>query len=241
MDKIILDLKFNIQDLNMVKFIESDMNLLKGEIQEMWTLVYKQIYRAGEAILTLNKDLAQQVIINEKRVNVYELKIDSDVEDILARYNPVAIDLRFILAISKINMNLERIGDFAEGMARFVNSYKEPLDADLIKQLRLSEMIEEVKSMMMKTQEAFSNENTMLASSIFAQDNFIDEINNESVDILAGFIKKNPDSAASCLNLVGIFRKLERAGDHINNIAEEIIFYVDAKVLKHSTSKGDKE
>ena len=121
--------------------MESEMNSLKREIQEMWTLVYTQIFRAGEAVLTLNRELAQQVIINEKRVNVYELKIDSDVEDILARHNPVAIDLRFILAISKITTDLERIGDFAEGISRFVTDYKEPLDADLIKQLRLSEMI----------------------------------------------------------------------------------------------------
>ena len=216
------------------------MNSLKREVQEMWTLVYTQVFRAGEAVLTLNKELAQQVIINEKRVNVYELKIDSDVEDILARHNPVAIDLRFILAISKITTDLERIGDFAEGISRFVNDYKEPLDADLIKQLRLSEMIEEVKSMMLNVQEAFNQEDTMTAVSVFTQDNFVDEINNKAVPILADYIKKNPDSAEGCLNLIGIIRKLERAGDHITNIAEEIIFYVDAKVLKHSSKHNEK-
>jgi phosphate transport system protein len=218
------------------------MNLLRSEIHEMWTLVYKQIFRAGEAVLTLNKDTAQQVLISERRVNVYELKIDSDVEDILAIYNPVAIDLRFVLAVSKINTNLERIGDFAEGIARFVMNYPEPaLDADLIKHVRLADMIDEVKSMLQKTQEAFEKENTDLASSIFAHDNFVDEINNEAPAILADYIKNNPDTALSCLNLIGVIRKLERTGDHINNIAEEIIFYVDAKVLKHSTGNNSTE
>lgn len=224
----------------MVKFIESDMNQLKSQIHEMWTLVYKQLFRAGESVLTLNRDVAQQVIISERRVNVYELKIDSDVEDLLALHNPVAIDLRFVLALSKINTNLERIGDFAEGIARFVNTYSEPaLDADLIKKLRLSEMLEEVKSMLLKTQEAFEKENTELASSVFNQDNIIDEINNQAPVILAEYIKKNPDMAYSCLHLISVFRKLERAGDHISNIAEEIIFYIDAKVLKHSKSTSE--
>lgn len=88
----------------------------------MWTLVYNQLDRAGEAVLTLDKELAQQVMVRERRVNAFELKIDSDVEDIIALYNPVAIDLRFVLAMLKINTNLERLGDFAEGIARFCTS-----------------------------------------------------------------------------------------------------------------------
>ena len=75
----------------MVKFIESELVLLKKEIDEMWTLVYNQLDRAGEAVLTLDKELAQQVMVRERRVNAFELKIDSDVEDIIALYNPVAV------------------------------------------------------------------------------------------------------------------------------------------------------
>ena len=103
----------------MVKFIESELVLLKKEIDEMWTLVYNQLGRAGEAVLTLDRELAQQVLVRERRVNAFELKIDSDIEDIIALYNPVAIDLRFVLAMLKINTNLERLGDFAEGIAKF--------------------------------------------------------------------------------------------------------------------------
>ena len=86
----------------MVKFIESELVSLKKEVNEMWTLVYNQLDRAGEAVLTFNRDQAQQVIVREKRVNAFELKIDSDVEDTIALYNPVAIDLRFVLAMFKI-------------------------------------------------------------------------------------------------------------------------------------------
>lgn len=76
----------------MVKFIESELTSLKKEVNEMWTLVYNQLDRAGESVLTFNRDLAQQVIVREKRVNAFELKIDSDVEDTIALYNPVAIE-----------------------------------------------------------------------------------------------------------------------------------------------------
>ena len=116
----------------MVKFIESELVLLKKEIDEMWTLVYNQLDRAGDAVLTLDRELAQQVLVRERRVNAFELKIDSDVEDIIALYNPVAIDLRFVLAMLKINTNLERLGDFAEGIARFALNCHEPaLDTEL--------------------------------------------------------------------------------------------------------------
>ena len=114
----------------MVKFIESELELLKKEVGEMWTLVYNQLDRAGEAVLTFDRELAGQVKVRERRVNAFELKIDSDIEDVIALYNPVGIDLRFVLAMLKINSNLERLGDFAEGIVRFVLESEEPaLDA----------------------------------------------------------------------------------------------------------------
>ena len=190
----------------MVKFIESELILLKKEIDEMWTLVYNQLDRAGEAVLTLDKELAQQVMVRERRVNAFELKIDSDVEDIIALYNPVAIDLRFVLAMLKINTNLERLGDFAEGIARFVLRCKEPV---------------------------LDEESNDLAAGVFAKDNLLDEINADATGILSDYIIEHPEAVHTCVDLVSVFRKLERSGDHITNIAEEIVFFIDAKVLKH--------
>lgn len=219
----------------MVKFIESELVLLKKEIDEMWTLVYNQLDRAGEAVFTMDKELAQQVLVRERRVNAFELKIDSDIEDVIALYNPVAIDLRFVLAMLKINTNLERLGDFAEGVARFVLNCEEPvLDGELLRRLRLQEMHSEVLSMLMLAKRALNEENIDLATSVFAKDNLLDEINADATAVLAAHIKEHPESTLACLNLVSVFRKLERSGDHITNIAEEIVFFIDAKVLKHS-------
>ena len=219
----------------MVKFIESELVLLKKEIDEMWTLVYNQLDRAGEAVLTLDRELAQQVLVRERRVNAFELKIDSDIEDIIALYNPVAIDLRFVLAMLKINTNLERLGDFAEGIARFAINCKEPvLDNELVKGLRLEEMINQVLSMLELAKRALNEESNDLAAGVFAKDNLLDEINADATGILSDYIIEHPEAVHTCVDLVSVFRKLERSGDHITNIAEEIVFFIDAKVLKHS-------
>ena len=219
----------------MVKFIESELVLLKKEIDEMWTLVYNQLDRAGDAVLTLDRELAQQVLVRERRVNAFELKIDSDVEDIIALYNPVAIDLRFVLAMLKINTNLERLGDFAESIARFsVNLPEgEPIDPELVKIARVEEMLHELLGMISLAQEAFEKESSEIASRIFLKDNIIDEINHDSTPLIAQYIEAHPGSALAGLYMAGVIRKMERFGDHCTNIAEELIFYLDAKVMKH--------
>lgn len=219
----------------MVKFIESELVLLKKEIDEMWTLVYNQLERAGDSVLTSDRELAQQVRVCERRVNAFELKIDSDVEDIIALYNPVAIDLRFVLAMLKINNDLERLGDFAEGIARFtLNTVDFDVDPDLLERLRLKEMIAQVLSMLELAKRALQEENQELAISVFDKDNLLDQINAEAPVILEKYIAEHPDHVRYCLELISVLRKLERSGDHITNIAEEIVFFIDAKVLKHS-------
>lgn len=224
----------------MVKFIESELMLLKKEVDEMWTLVYNQLERACGAVMDMNVELAQQIIVREKRVNAFELKIDSDVEDIIALYNPVAVDLRFALAMLKINTNLERIGDFAESIARFADNERKPVNEKLLEKLRLKEMFDECLFMLKTAQQSLDEENIELTTSVFAKDNVLDEINAKVTEIMAEYLKEHPEEMLSCLNLVSVFRKLERAGDHITNIAEEIVFFIDAKVLKHSNKTDDK-
>lgn len=218
-----------------MKVIEQEIVALKNSISEMWSLVHQQLYNAGEAMLTGDKELAYKVLSRERRVNAFELKIDSDCEDIIALYAPVAIDLRFVLAMYKINTNLERLGDFAESIARFAGNMpeSEPLDPELIRMTRVEEMLKELLSMISLTQEAFEKESSEIASRIFLKDNLIDDINHKSLPIIAQYIETHPGSALSGLYMAGVIRKMERFGDHCTNIAEELIFYLDAKVMKH--------
>ena len=218
-----------------MRHIEQELSSLRQDLIDMWRLVISQVSNAGEAILLFDKDLAAKVDMREKKVDAYELKIDGFCENIIALYQPVAVDLRFVLAVFKINSNLERIADFANGISHIlVDNPSVILDAEVISDTHLQNMINQVNKMLSQGLEAFENEKSNFAAAIFNEDAQVDEINEKSVEVIAAYIQKNPDRAYECLQLVGIFRKLERIGDHCANIAEEIFFYIDAKVLKHS-------
>ncbi|NNC84436.1 MAG: phosphate transport system regulatory protein PhoU, partial [Bacteroidia bacterium] len=103
-----------------VTHLDIELQTLKNDLNDMFGLVVKQLDKAKRALIDIDKDLAHEVRANEKRVNGFELKIDRDCEGIIALYKPVAVDLRLVLAALKINMNLERIGDIADGIAQFV-------------------------------------------------------------------------------------------------------------------------
>ncbi|MFZ4455339.1 MAG: phosphate signaling complex protein PhoU [Bacteroidales bacterium] len=218
-----------------MRHLEQELTSLRQDIIDMWKLVISQVGKSGEAILSFDKDLATQVSIREKKVDAYELKIDSFCENIIALHQPVAIDLRFVLAVLKINTNLERIGDFANSISRLVIKYPSiSMDAEVISQANLRLMVDEVKKMLIQGLEAFETENTKVAAGIFTEDSIVDGLNENAAKIIAKYIESNPDRAYECLHLISAFRKLERLGDHCSNIAEEIFFYLDAKVLKHS-------
>lgn len=218
----------------MVKFVEKELLAIQQEIREMWTLVHQQLSDAYASVLSADMGLATKVVSREKRVNAFELKIDSDIEDFIALYNPVAVDLRFALAMLKINNNLERIGDYAKSIARFVIRMElQPLDPELVERLQLPKMYETVLAMLDTTHEALDHRDIAQAKSVFETDETLDTLNQQAIDTLADYAVKHPDAVRLCLELTSMFRKLERAGDHINNLAEETVFYIDAEVLKH--------
>jgi phosphate transport system protein len=199
----------------------------------MFSLVYSQLEKARNSLVNFDKDLAREVRVNEKRVNSFELKLDRDCENIIALFNPVAVDLRFVLATLKINSNLERIGDIAEGIAQFVLSIKNAPDQDLLTKTRVIEMFDTANSIVSDAMTAFDTEDTSLARNVFMKDELLDEINAAANNSVADFIKSHPDKMNQSLYMLSTIRKLERVGDQSKNIAEEIIFYIEAKVLKH--------
>ena len=200
----------------------------------MWLLVRQQLENAFNALRNNDDDLANSVASREKRVNAFELKIDSDIEDFIALYNPVAVDLRFALAMLKINNNLERIGDYADSIARFV-ARNNPTEEDkqLFNVLELKEMYDQVLHMFSTTHKALENSDASLAKSVIDKDDLLDSLNQKALDKLAEYAKNNPSAIRFCLEIAAILRKLERTGDHIINLAEETVFYIDAEVLKH--------
>ena len=188
-----------------------------------------------------DKDLAREVLVKEKRVNSYELKIDLDCENILALYCPVAVDLRFLLAALKINTNLERIGDIAAGIAMYVVESNTNFDMAAMETTSLLRMYDEAVNILMDTRTAFEKEDTVLARSIFKRDDVLDAINIGAINTISDLIKGDIKTLPEALYIMSIIRKLERVGDQSKNIAEEIIFYVEAKILKHSGASRAKQ
>ncbi len=223
-----------------MKHTEKELTLLKEEVSQMWYLVLSQLGKSKEALLTGDKELALEVLSREKRVDTFELKIESDCENYIALYAPVAVDLRLVLSLIKISATLERIGDFAEGIARFaVSDTHSSMPAELVEKLQIDKMLDTVMSMLSDSLAALESENTRLAGRIMQKDDEVDELYHNAIDILEKHLKINPNDARVALKLLLIVRKIERIGDHCNNIVEEIVFYIDAKVLKHSNNSDD--
>ena len=217
-----------------MKHFEEELKHLKHEVNIMFALVYTQLTKAKKALLNADKDLAREIIQTEKRVNAQELTIDRYCENFFALYNPVAVDLRYILAVLKINNNLERTGDIAEGIAKFLVETESKFDDTLLTSSGLINMFDACIAIMEEIENAFENEDTTIARSIFRQDEALDKINREANNHIANYILSNQQNIHQALYVLSTIRKLERVGDQAKNIAEEVIFYVEAKVLKHS-------
>jgi phosphate transport system protein len=220
--------------------LDIELQPLKTETLKMWALVNLQLKKGKDSLVNLDKDLAREVILSERRVNAYELKLDRDCENIFALFNPVAVDLRCVLAVLKINNNLERTGDIVEGIAKFVTNVDSTFDKQILQVTRAVEMYEAAIDMMDEVMEAFDKENTSIARRVFQKDELLDDINHKANAAIADYIRNNPDRIESALYLLSIIRKLERVGDQAKNMAEEIIFYIEEKVLKHR-SKVEKQ
>jgi phosphate transport system protein len=215
--------------------LETELSNLRIELNEMWSLVISQVKDSQEALLNFDKEAANEVLFKEKRVDLFELKLERDCESIIALYNPVASDLRLSIAIIKIVLNLERIGDFAKGIAKFVaKSPREKINPELLKVTQAEELLTCAIAMVTDAKTALDNENSRMAISIFSKDTLIDEIARNANKVIGDYILAHPDEVDEALNMHNIIRKIERIGDHCNNIAEEIVFYIEAKVLKHN-------
>jgi len=217
--------------------LNTEIDRLKVDTIEMWSLVLNQLEKAKTAIETFDENLANDINANEKRVDAFELKLDMDCENILALFNPVANDLRFVLSVLKINYNLERIGDYAKGISRCIRETCEPFSKEVLRETHITSMFEIAIDMLRGTLQAFESETNTNAIAVFKKDQYLDKVNKDANMVIAEIIKRNPEKINDTLQLLSFIRKLERVGDQVQNIAEEIVFYLEAKVIKHSKIK----
>lgn len=217
--------------------MNEELQTLKNDILNMWSMVINQINKSREIVETFDKNLAREIKANEKRIDAYELKIDMECERVLALFNPVANDLRFVMSVLKINYNLERIGDYAYKIAKSILSMDKQFSTKDLEETKLFELFNINLAMLTIALKSFDLEDNKLAIGIFKADEAIDKVNKDLENIIAKLIKDDNTNIINHLNLFSFVRKLERLGDHIKNIAEEIVFYLEAKVLRHHKKK----
>ncbi|MDT8418052.1 MAG: phosphate signaling complex protein PhoU [Lutibacter sp.] len=220
----------------MINIEEQRANLSKtGE--EMLNLVHKQVQLAYEAFTSFDTDLAEEVILKENRVNALDVRIEKDTDHFIALYSPVATDLRFALALLKINYNLERIGDQAFDIANHTVDLNQKLVPELVERLQFNLMFETLESMFKDVENAFINENLKVARKVFKKDKIINAINAKAFDIVAEDAVKNPELIRQYLMALVVMKKFEKIGDLLKNISESIIYFIDAEILKHKKKK----
>ena len=225
-----------------MNYLSHELEHLKIELAEMGQLVLGQLEKGTAALLHHDRDCAHEIIVNEKRINSYELSLDRLCANILALYNPVAVDLRFVLAVLKITSSLERIADNLESVAMYTLQIDDPFDEALLHDLGTSEMFATATDMLSKVLLALQTEDPKLAREVFKQDHLLDDLNIHAPGKIAQYIRANPEKDIEpTLALLSVFRKLERVGDQTKNMSEEIIYYVKAKVVKHRKNRIPKQ
>jgi phosphate transport system protein len=213
--------------------IEPELQALKDNLLDMLSLVKNQMVKCKKAIQKNDHSLAEEVLADERKVNNQELAIDRDCENILALFTPVATDLRLVLATLKITNDLERIGDNAKSLARFLIEDAHEGSRKWMKEFHIESMLDVLVDMLSDMGEALRTSDTKLAKKTTKKDEELNAFNKKALKTTAELIKQHPDEAKTLLLLFSLTRNLERAGDLTKNIAEELVFHIEAKVVKH--------
>ncbi len=214
-----------------IKFQQS-LDDLKERLLVMAGLAEQAIVRAIEAYRTRDLAICEQVFRSEPGINRLEREIDQMALDLLAMEQPMAIDLRFILSVIRINADLERVGDQAVNIAVRVREMGAFANIDL--PVDIPKLASLASGMVRKALEAFIEADADSAEAVLKMDRQVDEMNDAAFYALSTLIKEKPELTPQSLNALIIARNLERVGDHATNIAEDVIFWVRGADVRHS-------
>jgi phosphate transport system protein len=211
-------------------FVE-DLETLKTKLLEMGSLVESAIQRSISAVTQKDRGAAEQVFMNEARINAIEIEIDDFAISLLALQQPMAADLRLIVAALKINTDLERMGDLAVNIAQRAMSLMEgPVIKPMIDIPHIAGL---VQSMVRKALDAFVHRDADLARSVLSSDDAVDNMRTACYHELVSFMEQDPQHIQQALALLWITRNLERIADHSTNIAEDVLFLVKGVDVRH--------
>lgn len=215
----------------MYHYLEEEIQQLRSKLIKMGSLVEEQLTLSIRALFENNMDYARKVIEEDERIDRYDVKIDKLCQRIFALTQPVAVDLRIILSALKTNNDLERMGDIAVNIAERAEPLKDNLG--LLLEVGLDVMAEKVKLLVTKTLDSIVNNDPDLALSVIKSDDIIDKLEKDIFYKLIDKMEKESSLIRPCSHCIILLRHFERLADHATNIAEEVVFLVDSKIIKH--------
>ena len=216
----------------MTKHFRKELETIKKRILTLGSMVEDLVHDSVQAVDRVDAELADEIIKKDSEIDETEVDIEEECLKVLALHQPVAVDLRFIIAVIKINNELERIGDQAVNIAQRVQVIakrpKPPFWFDY------SEMGEKAQKMLRMSLDALVNMDVDLAYRVITMDDEVDQIKSEAYDKIKQAIQDLPERVGYYINLLLISRHLERLADHATNIAEEVIYLVEGEIFRHA-------
>ncbi len=215
----------------MTKHFRRELDNIKKRILTLSSLVEERVQLATRAVENIDAELARGIIKADYEIDEMEVEIEEECLKVLALHQPVAVDLRFIIAVIKINSELERIGDQAVNIAQRVEIIakrpKPPFMFDY------AEMGQKAQRMLKMSLDSLVNLDVDIAYKVITLDDEVDRIKNDAYDKIKQAIKDLPERVGYYINLLLISRHLERLADHATNIAEEVIYLVEGEIYRH--------
>jgi phosphate transport system protein len=211
---------------------QQGLDELREKLLRMGGLAEQAVDRACQAYVERDLKRCNMVLENETLINVAEREIDERAFDLLALQQPMAVDLRFILAVTKINSDLERVGDQAVNIVERVMDMVELAPAEL--PVDIPRMAAAVSAMVRRALESFIEGKAELAQAVLEMDNVVDRMRDEAFITLVRTMNEHPPITRQALDALLVARNLERVADHATNIAEDVIFWVRGADVRHN-------
>jgi phosphate transport system protein len=213
------------------KHLQRDLDVLKRDILTMGALIEEATNKAIVALTNRRLELVQEVVDGDRVIDTKEVELEEACLKVLALHQPVAADLRFIVAVLKVNNDLERIGDLASNVAERARALasEDPLPIPL----RFEELGEKVLGMVRGSLDALVNIDTELARKVCADDDIVDEMNRDLYRRAQVLMREKPETVEAAVNALSASRHLERMADQATNIAEDVIFMVEGEIVRH--------
>jgi phosphate transport system protein len=218
-----------------VRHFQEELEQLKTRLLEMGGMAEEEVRLAVKGLMDADADLIERVLTGDEPVNALHIEIDNRCFTLLALFQPMAADLRTIVAAVKINTDLERVGDLAVNIAEAARRYR--THSPVKKLIDIPRMATIAQTMLRDALDAFVRRDIDLAQHVLNEDDHLDLLKTQIFRELLTYMLQDPSTIEPALDLILISRHLERIGDHATNIAEDVIFIVSAKDVRHHSGE----